>query len=79
MPTELDRTIGRRIREQRRRRRLTQRELAALIGSRHTTISEYELGHRQISAARLHDISRALRTSIGRLLAPSATPSAGTA
>ena len=61
-------SLGQRIRALRRRRQLSQRELARQAGVAHTTIADLERGDRQdVSTQIALQISRALNTSLDYL------------
>lgn len=55
--------VGRRIKELRQQKGKSQEELALAIGSTKSTISKYELGHREPSLETIQKIADALRVS----------------
>lgn len=59
--------IGKRIKEARQERQMSQKELADAIGTTKSTISKYELGHREPSFAMMHSIAEALNVTVGYL------------
>lgn len=59
-PTEIDVSIGRKLRRRRRILGLTQAEVANAIGVQHQQIQKYECAATRMSAARLYELSRAL-------------------
>jgi transcriptional regulator with XRE-family HTH domain len=63
-----ERTIGRRLRELRKRRGFTQTEVARKIGVRQALVSEYELGQTRIHGALVAAFAKALRTSADEIL-----------
>jgi len=67
-PTE-DSTFGKRLREIRKRRGLTQRELAEKLGTQQSMIAQYEGGYIRVNAAGLiARLARALEASPNELL-----------
>jgi transcriptional regulator with XRE-family HTH domain len=60
--------IGKRIRETRKQKKLTQDQLAAVLGTTKAAISRYETGARHPSYAQLSEISNALGVSVLDLL-----------
>jgi transcriptional regulator with XRE-family HTH domain len=61
----IDDYIGRRIRRRRHLLQLTQKDLAARIGTSHQAVFKIEIGQTRVSAARLYDIACALDLPIG--------------
>ena len=61
-------TFGRRLRQIRKERGLTQDELGAVLGLSKQQISQYETEIREPRTIRIHDIARRLNMSIGELL-----------
>lgn len=57
---EIDRTIGRLIKELRRIKNMSREELAKLIGVTHQQLQKYEKGTNRITAGRLFAIANAL-------------------
>jgi transcriptional regulator with XRE-family HTH domain len=64
----LDRAIGRRIRAARLARRMTQEQLAQVLGCSYQQIQKYENGSNRIAAARLVLLARRLELSPAALL-----------
>src|SRR5438105_14129691 len=60
--------IGLAVRGLREQRGLTRRELARKSGVSERYLAELETGQGNISVARLHDVARALGTSVGEVL-----------
>ncbi len=60
-------SLGRRIREKRRKKNITQTELASLTGISAVHISNIELGHTRASLSTLVSIANALGTSLDEL------------
>jgi len=60
----IDQLIGRNIRRQRLRKRLSQTELGEAIGVTFQQIQKYESGANRIAAARLLQIARTLRVPL---------------
>lgn len=63
-PDDLDRAIGRAIREAREARRLTQQELAFGLGITFQQVQKYEKGTSRVAASQLIRIARALRLDL---------------
>jgi transcriptional regulator with XRE-family HTH domain len=61
--------IGERIRDERRKRHLTQDELASRVGLKRTSITNVERGRQKLLVHTLLDIANSLDTSPARLLA----------
>lgn len=61
-------TIGDRIREQRKIRHLTQKDLGTLSKTSETTIKQYELGKRQPRLEQLQAIATALEVDVRMLM-----------
>ncbi|HEV2173541.1 MAG TPA: helix-turn-helix transcriptional regulator, partial [Nitrospira sp.] len=61
--TTIDRHIGRRIRERRTLLGMSQRELAQLLGVEPPMLSRYEIADTTVTASRLYEIARILRSS----------------
>ena len=61
-------SIGERIKELRRAKKLTQEELAALMGISRVQINQWETGARELTASRIIDFANALDTSCEYLL-----------
>ncbi len=60
--------VGRRIREWRLRRELSQAEVARLSGITQASLSNYENGKRDLPLTTLLGVSKALNVSVGDLL-----------
>ncbi len=67
-PIERRREIGRRIREWRQRRGLSQIEVATIAGITQGSLSNYELGKRDVPLSTLLGIVAALDIGVGELL-----------
>ncbi|MDP3495550.1 MAG: helix-turn-helix transcriptional regulator [Hyphomonadaceae bacterium] len=63
-PTLNDQTVGERIRKRRNDLEISQPELAEQIGVTYQQLQKYENGKNRISAGRLYDIAKVLKTSI---------------
>ena len=63
-PTLNDQTVGERIRKRRNDLEISQPELAEQIGVTYQQLQKYENGKNRISAGRLYDIAKTLKTSI---------------
>ncbi len=63
-PSLIDQTVGERIRKRRKSLELSQDELAARLGVTYQQLQKYENGKNRISAGRLYDIAKVLKTSI---------------
>jgi len=61
-------TLGRNIREARKAIKMSQRQLARLIGASHTTVGRYEADVLEPKISRLQAIAETLQTTIERLL-----------
>jgi len=64
MVSDLDVSIGNRVRRRRRLLGLTQHDLAAKVGVRFQQIQKYECGANRITASRLFSLSAALSVSV---------------
>lgn len=64
----MEKTIGMRIKECRRKLGMTQEELAEILFTKKNTISMYENGKIDIKVSILQDIAKALNTTAGYLL-----------
>jgi transcriptional regulator with XRE-family HTH domain len=64
MTNEIDRHLGRRLRQRRRTLGLTQQQIADAVGVRFQQIQKYECGANRISAARLWLLAKALQSSV---------------
>ena len=71
---EFRREVGRRLREAREERGLTQVDLAVAIGVAPSMISHFESGKRPIALRRLLELARALNISTDRLLGKEGRP-----
>lgn len=67
---ELKKYVGNRIREERRKRRISQKELGERIGVKHNTISQYENATNAPEQDSLFRISRALDIKVDDLFPP---------
>jgi transcriptional regulator with XRE-family HTH domain len=63
-PNKIDKYVGERMRTRRKELKLSQEALAALLGITFQQIQKYERGTNRISAGRLFELARALRTTI---------------
>jgi len=63
-PELVDLHVGARIRLRRKFLGLSQQLLAQDLGLTFQQVQKYERGHNRVSASKLHDISRALQTSV---------------
>jgi transcriptional regulator with XRE-family HTH domain len=62
------RDVGARIRTLRQERDLTQTDMAKLLGTKQTAVSEVERGNRGLTVQQLVKLARALKTSPNELL-----------
>lgn len=62
---QIDACVGRRIRQRRQEKEMSQEQLASLLGVTFQQVQKYEKGVNRVSASRLWDISRILEVSIG--------------
>lgn len=60
--------FGKRVRELRKARQLTQQELAELTGLSRSYIGEIEIGKRNVSLKNIEIIAKALQTDVPSLL-----------
>ena len=67
-PNTQDVLLSERLRQSRRRKGLTQKELAEGVGVRYQQIQKYETCQCRISVGMLHSISKALEVPIAVLL-----------
>jgi len=65
MTNEIDRHLGKRLRQRRRTLGLTQQHIAEAVGVRFQQIQKYECGANRISAARLWLLAKALEALVG--------------
>ena len=65
MTNEIDRHLGKRLRQRRRTLGLTQQHIAEAVGVRFQQIQKYECGANRISAARLWLLAKALEAPVG--------------
>jgi len=65
MTNEIDRHLGKRLRQRRRTLGLTQQQIAEAVGVRFQQIQKYECGANRISAARLWLLAKALEAPVG--------------
>jgi transcriptional regulator with XRE-family HTH domain len=61
---EVNKTIGRRMRQRRRKLELTLKQVAERVGVTYQQIQKYECGQTAISAAMLHLVAVALQMSV---------------
>ncbi len=64
MTNEIDRHLGKRLRQRRRLLGLTQQQIAEAVGVRFQQIQKYECGANRISAARLWLLAKALEAPV---------------
>jgi len=72
-----EQAIGRRISEIRKRKAITQVELAAQLGMSQSLLSRYERGVLRLHGALVADLAKALHTSTDEILGLQATKSNG--
>jgi len=65
MTNEIDRHLGKRLRQRRRLLGQTQQQIAEAVGVRFQQIQKYECGANRISAARLWLLAKALEAPVG--------------
>ena len=65
MTNEIDRHLGKRLRQRRRLLGHTQQQIAEAVGVRFQQIQKYECGANRISAARLWLLAKALEAPVG--------------
>lgn len=65
MTNEIDRHLGKRLRQRRRSLGLTQQQIAEAVGVRFQQIQKYECGANRISAGRLWLLAKALEAPVG--------------
>jgi transcriptional regulator with XRE-family HTH domain len=65
MTNEIDRHLGKRLRQRRRMLGQTQQQIAEAVGVRFQQIQKYECGANRISAARLWLLAKALEAPVG--------------
>lgn len=63
-PNPVDRHVGFRIRDLRKRLRISQERLAEELGLTFQQVQKYEKGANRVSASKLYEIARALKTSV---------------
>ena len=63
---DVDRAIGRRVRERRVMLGLTLQQLAEPLGIAYQQLAKYERGANRVPAGRLHQIAQALGTDVGQ-------------
>ena len=66
--------LGRRIRDERKQKKISQDELAASCGLTRASIANIEAGRQRLAAHRLCEIATALDTEPAQLLPPSSAP-----
>jgi transcriptional regulator with XRE-family HTH domain len=64
MTNEIDRHLGKRLRQRRRLLGQTQQQIAEVVGVRFQQIQKYECGANRISAARLWLLAKALEAPV---------------
>jgi transcriptional regulator with XRE-family HTH domain len=64
-PNPIDVHVGRRVRQRRKALGVTQERLAEDLGLTFQQVQKYERGANRVSASKLYEIARSLRTSIG--------------
>jgi transcriptional regulator with XRE-family HTH domain len=64
MTNDIDRHLGKRLRQRRRTLGLTQQQIAEAVGVRFQQIQKYECGANRISAARLWLLAKALQAPV---------------
>jgi transcriptional regulator with XRE-family HTH domain len=62
--------IGARLRELRKARDMTQAELAKVLGTQQTAISQVEIGHRGLTVQQVVKLAKALKVSTDAILGP---------
>ncbi len=67
-PTKSDFSIGSKVRELRRARMITQKELAAMVGVTGAQLHRYEMGTTRVAASRLISIAEALGVNADTLM-----------
>ena len=60
----IDKLVGRRIRDLRQARDISQSQLGALVGITFQQVGKYETGENRVSASRLHAIAKALKAPV---------------
>jgi transcriptional regulator with XRE-family HTH domain len=65
MTNDIDRHLGKRLRQRRRLLGQTQQQIAEAVGVRFQQIQKYECGSNRISAARLWLLAKALDAPVG--------------
>jgi transcriptional regulator with XRE-family HTH domain len=68
-PAEINKTLGRQLRQERRAKSLTMEQLAQAIGVSVQQVQKYETGSSAMSAARVFQIARVLDLPLNRLFA----------
>jgi len=64
-PNPIDIHVGRRVRQRRKTLGVTQERLAEDLGLTFQQVQKYERGANRVSASKLYEIARSLRTGIG--------------
>jgi transcriptional regulator with XRE-family HTH domain len=64
-PNPVDRHVGFRIRDLRKRLRISQERLAEELGLTFQQVQKYEKGSNRVSASKLYEIARALKVQVG--------------
>lgn len=73
-PTKSDFSIGSKLRELRRARMITQKELAAMVGVTGAQLHRYEMGTTRVAASRLISIAEALGVNADTLMGAATGP-----
>jgi transcriptional regulator with XRE-family HTH domain len=66
-PSAVDKYIGKRMRAQRQALGISQEQLGQKLGVSFQQIQKYESGRNRVSAARLFDLCRALKTPLSSM------------
>ena len=74
-PNPIDVHVGRRVRQRRKTLGVTQERLAEDLGLTFQQVQKYERGANRVSASKLYEIARSLRTGIGYFFEGLADPS----
>ncbi len=72
--SDVDDHVGRRVRERRRKRGMTQTELADALGTSYQQIQKYEGGTNRVSAGRLYVLAQALGVTVGYFFKGTGSP-----
>jgi transcriptional regulator with XRE-family HTH domain len=74
-PNPVDIHVGRRVRQRRKTLGVTQERLAEDLGLTFQQVQKYERGANRVSASKLYEIAKSLRTTIGYFFEGLADPS----